>query len=163
MSIARTSCMNNGWKLQDVIDLQDSGLFYGEYESCEYCHHEQIRFVHILHHPNHPNPLRVGCICAERLTNDSITPKKREQALRKRAERRKRWLKRNWIWSQKGNLYLAFTDRETHEKHCVGIMPREDYYKVWIDEDRGTLQYPTQELAQLKIFEVLERRRENNG
>ena len=42
-------------------------------------------------------------------------------------------------------------------------MPMEDYYKVWIDEDRGTLQYPTQELAQLKIFEVLERRRENNG
>lgn len=42
---------HKGWTLPGVTDLQlDEGRAFGEYEDCEFCGHEQIRFVHTLTH-----------------------------------------------------------------------------------------------------------------
>src|SRR5206468_565499 len=50
--------------------------------------------------------IKVGCICAQHLTDDFTNPKLRERDLKGRAGRRLRWPALNWRSSNKGNLYL---------------------------------------------------------
>jgi len=75
-----------GWEWLGVIDLHlDEGMQYGEYEDCEFCWQEQIRYVHIFRHKEWPREIRVGRICAENLTND-YQVEISEQRLRNRAK-----------------------------------------------------------------------------
>src|SRR3954470_6733132 len=54
------------WRAEEVIDLkEEGGLEFEDYESCEVCGHEHIRFVHILSHSDYPTCVRAGVICAE--------------------------------------------------------------------------------------------------
>lgn len=66
---------HKGWMLVECIDLGEG--VYGddeiEYETCEMCHNEKIRYVHILTHPNYPGEIHVGCDCACKMTEDYIT------------------------------------------------------------------------------------------
>src|SRR5438552_4145724 len=94
---------HKGWQLKEVVDLRDEDLAYGEYADCQFCGQEQIRFVHILCHAQYSGDIRVGCMCAEQLTDDYVTPKRKESELRSRAGRRERWLRRKWNLSQKGH------------------------------------------------------------
>ncbi|MGE3829503.1 MAG: hypothetical protein AB7F76_00795 [Parvibaculaceae bacterium] len=59
-----------------------------------------------MSHPGYPSGLDVGCVCAERMEDDYVTPRLREQALRNAAARRKRWLRRVWRVSQLGNPFI---------------------------------------------------------
>lgn len=103
---------HKGWSLAGVLDLQlDEGRAFGEYEQCEFCGQEQIRYVHTLAHDEYPDSIRVGCICAERLTEDYVNPKRREGELRNRAARREKWVKREWKASVKGNRFLGASRR----------------------------------------------------
>jgi len=79
-----------GWTLIDVSDLG------GDMHACEYCANERVRFVHTISHPDYPD-IRVGCICASKLTGDGTACKAREQKLRNKASRYKQWL-RNHPW-----------------------------------------------------------------
>lgn len=73
-----------GWRLQQVEDLGAAT------HECLFCRNERVRYVHVLTHPDHP-PLRVGCICAEKLTGDQATPRLREKEVRNRAKRYATW------------------------------------------------------------------------
>lgn len=78
----REGIPQKGWKEIGVEGLRES-LEYGnpvEYKQCEMCGQEKIRYVHILQHPNFSGELRVGCICAEHMTDDYINPQKKERA-----------------------------------------------------------------------------------
>lgn len=94
---------HKGWYCHDVIDLG-----YGNYSSCEMCGNERIRFVHTMKHPYRiDNPvLEVGCVCAEKMTDDYVKPKEREKALRNKSKRKETWMKKSWPMSRKGNYYL---------------------------------------------------------
>ena len=70
------------------------------------CESTQIRYVHTMEHPDYPETLCVGCVCAEHMEQDYLRPRLREQNLRSKSRRRKTWIKRNWRTSAKGNLYL---------------------------------------------------------
>ena len=48
-----------------IIGEEDLG--YGTYEICQMCGYSEIRYVHIMNHV-HYKPLRVGCICAEKMS-----------------------------------------------------------------------------------------------
>jgi len=52
-----------------------------EMVTCDMCRAAKIRFVHVLRHPDYPSELRVGRLCACRMTNDYATPKRGEAAL----------------------------------------------------------------------------------
>lgn len=67
-----------------------------QYEQCQMCGHEKIRYVHILEHKDFPEELRVGCVCASKLTNDYVKPQERERDLRNRANRRQNFMRREW-------------------------------------------------------------------
>lgn len=99
---------HKGWRCVGVHDLGD-GVGSGEeidYAACEMCGNERIRFVHVMEHPDCDTQCEVGCICAEKLSDDYAGPKRRESAMKNRATRRARWLTRQWRVSAKGNRYL---------------------------------------------------------
>jgi len=70
------------------------------------CESAEIRYVHYMSHPDYPETLSVGCVCAEHMEGDYVRPRLRERALRKKARRRKSWGQREWRTSLAGNAYL---------------------------------------------------------
>lgn len=73
---------------------------------CEMCEVAHVRFVHIMRHSDYPEDLLVGCVCAEKMSEDKVTPKAREKTARNLKVRREKWLSRSWRVSGKGNDYL---------------------------------------------------------
>ena len=73
-----------GWWCHYVDDL-------GAVEAvCVACGTQPIRYAHVLVHDAYAEEIRVGCVCAEVLTNDYVNPKRRQREAQKQAERRKR-------------------------------------------------------------------------
>jgi len=145
---------HRGWSLLDVIDVREGGQREDEtdYETCMMCGNEKIRYVHIVEHAEIDEEFRVGCMCAEKMTNDYVNPAKREKDLRNKASRRKNWSRKNWQLSKKGNLYLKieghllviFTDKKTGK------------FKVMIDETTGVKSFDTIDQAKTAAFNGVE-------
>ena len=93
---------HKGWEWCDVIDLKecatDSEI---EYEQCEMCDNERIRFVHIMKHPEYYRILRVGCVCAEKMSGNYENPQKKENELRNKAKRRYNFNRVQWNFNEK--------------------------------------------------------------
>lgn len=145
---------HKGWKYDKIIDLfYDEGREYGNYENCEWCGHEQIRYVHILYHTDYKCRIKVGCVCAEHLSSDYINPKKREKYLRNRAIRRSRFVENRWLISKKGNFFRSY-----HGYNVVIFLSSDNEYKIKIDNKYGKLKYRTVLDAKNKVFDVIERK-----
>lgn len=99
---------HKGWILVDVIDVREDGQPPDEtdYEKCMMCGNEKIRYVHIVEHNEIEEQYRVGCICAEKLTEDYVNPKEREKELKRKSNERISWIKKKWKISKSGNHYL---------------------------------------------------------
>ena len=91
---------HRGWNCIDVEDLGEP------VQVCEMCEHAEVRYVHKMQHPEYIQTFNVGCVCAERMEEDYVTPKFRERKLKSYASRRSNWLKRKWKVSYGGNLYI---------------------------------------------------------
>ena len=89
---------HRGWQLKDVIDIREEGQAEWEtdYETCMMCGNEKIRYVHIVTHEEVCEEFRVGCNCAERMTEDYLNPERRERELRNRANRKTNWKNKQW-------------------------------------------------------------------
>lgn len=83
---------HKGWHCVDVVDLRADGESADEtdYATCQMCGNEQIRYVHVMAHPDLEDHFEVGCVCAEKMSDDYEGPKRRETRLRNRAVRRTR-------------------------------------------------------------------------
>ena len=81
-----------GWECTGVEDLEDGR------ETCEMCETREIRFVHTMAHPDYPDELRCGCICAGYMEQDLVGARKREKSARLRGARRSHWLGRRWLY-----------------------------------------------------------------
>jgi hypothetical protein len=81
---------HKGWTCVDVVDLRADGGPAGEtdYATCQMCGNEKIRYVHIMEHPDLDEHFDVGCVCAEKMSDDYEGPRRREARLRNRAARR---------------------------------------------------------------------------
>jgi len=82
-------------------DLED------DRETCEMCEVAEIRYVHIMTHPEQAASLRVGCVCAEHMEQDYTGPRLRERRL----VRRGKWLRRRWWLTYSGTGYYLNTDQ----------------------------------------------------
>jgi hypothetical protein len=89
-----------GWNCVDVDDLGEPS------QVCEMCETQDIRYVHVMEHPDYPDLLNVGCVCAERMEEDYVRPKEREKRLKRVARRRSAWAQRKWFMSRQGNPYI---------------------------------------------------------
>ena len=98
---------HKGWTCVDVIDLAE-GIDETEsipYEQCEMCGNEKIRYAHVMSHPDYPDEIYVGCVCAEKMTGDYVNPRRCENELRNRAQRRKNFKKAQWRFNPAKGTY----------------------------------------------------------
>jgi len=79
----------------------DNGL--GSF-TCQHCPKTGIRFEHELQHKSTGELIRVGCVCAERLTGDFRGPKANEVALKGRLRKLRVFIE-HWRLSAKGNPF----------------------------------------------------------
>ena len=118
------SVPKRGWKCDDVEDLGA-----GKYQTCAMCDRAHIRFVHLMAHPDHDGMIEAGCVCAGYMEGDHEAPELREKRAKSIAAKRKRWLKRTWNRSEKGNIWL-----KAHGTH-VTIFRSGDGFKACIAPD----------------------------
>lgn len=150
---------HKGWVLFDVEDVRLDGqisMAYAPYETCDACGREEIRYVHILEHRNYDRQIRVGCNCAEKLTDDYINPSARERELRNRASRYANWFNREWKSTLSGNIRLK---TEGHEL-LIYRDKKTGKYRVKIDETFGKKHFDTKVDAKEAAFKGIERLRE---
>ena len=145
---------HKGWKLIDVIDLKEhfDEDYEIEYEHCMMCGHQGIRYVHLVTHENIAEEYRVGCDCAEKMTNDYLNPGKLEKELKNRASRKKNWIKKEWKETVNGNNYLRI------ESHFLLIYKDKisKKYKVKIDETFGKKEFDSLIEAKIATFNGIE-------
>jgi hypothetical protein len=141
-----------GWSCVDVIDIRpnDEPIPKDEYETCEMCGNHPIRYVHVMEHDEYEEPLNVGCVCAERMSDDYVNPKSREKRLKSRATRRRNWLSLKWKTSKKGNPYL--------KKDGMILTVFADQFRpgMWgygVGGDFSVEKYDSQDAAKLALFE----------
>ena len=91
---------HKGWACVGSEDLEEPS------QLCEMCESVEIRYAHFMQHPDYPESLTVGCVCAEHMEGDYVNPRQREKRLKGLARRRQSWSKRQWRLSGKGNPYL---------------------------------------------------------
>jgi hypothetical protein len=120
------------------------------------CESQEIRYVHFMEHPDYPDTLQVGCVCAEHMSGDYIGPKRREKALQSAARRRATWLTRNWRVSAKGNDWLrtdGFHITVFRKDGAWGGSIRDEKYERPVRFLRR--RYPTSERAKLAAFDAM--------
>ncbi len=151
---------HKGWILEDVIDIREDGQSVEEtdYETCMMCNNEKIRYVHVVSHKDFGKRLKVGCVCAEKMTNDYVNPKKHEKKLRNKANRRNNFLEKDWKINKKGNLYLIING------HHVLIYKenKTEKFKCKIGEKFGNKKFDTIELAKVAVFNGIEYYKKKN-
>ena len=141
---------HTGWQCVGVDDLDEPNVV------CEMCETQKIRYVHRMEHPDYPESLSVGCYCAERMETDRQGPRRREQALKNAANRRSRWLSRQWRVSGKGNAFL-----NTDGMNIVIFRKRPGVWRGRI-KDRlsgesvtSKKTYPSEDAAKLAAFDAM--------
>lgn len=78
------------------------------YEVCELCGCQQVRFVHVMSHPDFYETISVGCVCAGIMEGDLCAAKDRERNLKNRLNRRKSYMKKQWKEVRPGQYYLLY-------------------------------------------------------
>jgi hypothetical protein len=92
---AKAGVPHTGWECVSVDDLGEPLLV------CEMCEFREIRYVHCMRHPDYPEVLDVGCVCAGKMEADPEDAKRRERDMKNLARRRAKWLDR-WKVSANG-------------------------------------------------------------
>lgn len=103
---------HKGWT---CVDIEDLGEPLAE---CEMCESQTIRYVHHMEHPEYPDVLQVGCVCAGHMEGNLAASRAREASMKGRAAKRKRWTTRAWKVSVKGNPHI------TADGYRITVYPR---------------------------------------
>jgi hypothetical protein len=121
------------------------------------CEVQEIRYVHTLEHPDYPQVLRVGCICAMNMEGDYVGPRQREDRLKRRAMRKVSWPTRyGWRKSKNGNPWIKVGGWR------VGVFRRGAGWGFWCRWGEGAPvwsrrnDYTSEREAKLALFDQLE-------
>ena len=140
---------HKGWTCVDIEDLGSPD------HVCEMCELADVRYVHLMEHPDYPGALRVGCICAGHMEENLVGARKREDAFKAKQKRRARWLTREWQTSRAGNQYL------NADGFNVVVFPVDDAWGARIlDRETGRLRAleracVTERHAKLAAFDAM--------
>ena len=104
---SRIGVPHKGWRCIDVLDLGEDAENIEEidYQQCEMCGNEKIRYVHVMKHTEYQEILHVGCVCAEKMSGDYENPRKREKTLRNKAIRRRNFNRVEWKFNASKKTY----------------------------------------------------------
>lgn len=100
---------HRGWKYDienPIIDV--AGEDPGNYQTCEMCGNERVRYIHVMTHPDFSRPLHVGCICAEKMTQDYTNPRRYEANFKNKQKRKITFMKKEWTRNRKGNSVIKY-------------------------------------------------------
>ncbi len=143
------------WRCMEVADLWEKHTGR-EHVTCEMCGGARIRFVHILEHDDFDEILGVCVDCSQRMTGDTVNPRKVEAEVRRKSEARDRWLAGHWYLSARDNLV-------TNESGVnMGVFPVKFKHGMWsfrMGERFFKGMYPSAEQAKYALFEELWRYR----
>lgn len=159
----RVGLPHKGWRYVGIEDLGEE-VMEGEdipYEKCEMCGNENIRYVHILSHPEYKEEIRVGCVCASKMTENYTDPGRNEKELLNRSKRRTSFLRREWKKTDKG-----FTLRYKGENITI-VLSR---YGLWgvVFQNQWRWEYHGKKIrdvktAKLVAFDLFDELHEPNG
>jgi len=145
---------HKGWILVDVIDVRDDGQPADEtdYEKCMMCGNEKIGYWLMVEQKGLDGKYRVGCICAEKMTEDYINPREREKELKRKSNERISWVKKKWKTSKSGNTFriidgnnlVVFNDKITGKYKCI------------INDKFGSVTYNDLSAAKIGLFKKME-------
>jgi len=143
---------HKGWQCETVYDVREDGASQDDtaYEVCQMCGNVPIRFVHVMSHSEYPEDMNVGCICAQKMSDDYVGPERSETALRNRAVRRKKWLTRTWRVSSKGNDFLNV------DGYNIVISPDKYHEGKWgyrLDGKLSRKRFSSKDQAKLAAFD----------
>lgn len=143
-----------GWTSENVSDVRADGQSVEDtdYEICMMCNKEKIRYVHELSHPEVDEIFKVGCDCAEKMTEDYLNPKKRENEVRNKSNRRSTFLKKDWGKNSKGNYTLSYKGH----RFTIFNDKWSSKYKCVIDKQIGVHKFDTIDQAKSAIFDGIE-------
>lgn len=99
----------DGWYCDDVIDIEEENSSDGLY-TCELCGCTRVRFIHVMHHDDYFEDIKVGCICAGIMEGDVLASKERERLMKNRAKRRSNFPNRKWKENRYGGFSLKYQD-----------------------------------------------------
>jgi|UPI000687FACC hypothetical protein len=89
---------HKGWTWVGIEDLEDNKV------TCEMCEAREVRYAHYMCHPDYPETLLCGCICAGHMEGNLARAEERDRRMINAARRRANWLTRSgWHSSGKGN------------------------------------------------------------
>lgn len=149
---------HKGWECVAVIDLADECCDGDdiEYEQCEMCGNEKIRFVHIMRHPEWSDELHVGCVCAEKMTDDYVNPRRVEKELRNRAARRTNFNKVEWHYNPAKGTY----SKKYKGEHITIVPSKYGTFgvffagnRIWDIDGRKIRDFDTAEKVAFDVFE----------
>lgn len=140
---------HSGWRCVDIEDLGEPC------QRCEMCEAQEIRYVHYMEHDQYPETLKVGCICSGNMEGDLTRAIKRDDLMKSRSGKRKRWLSRIWKISKKGNEYLKADGYITtvffQQKKWKALIKSEDgSFEIWSKRT-----YESKEEVKLSAFDYI--------
>lgn len=127
------------------------------------CGNERIRYAHIMVHPEFPRELHVGCVCAEKMSNDYVNPRKFETALKNARIRRNNFNKAQWRFNEAKKTYSKkykgeyITIMQSHYGNWGIFFSNQ---KVWEHEGRRIQSFEEAEAIAFSIFEEYHTTRE---
>lgn len=142
---------HKGWHCVDIEDLGEPQI------ECEMCESQTIRYVHQMEHPNYPEVIEVGCVCAGHMEGDIAAARTREASMKSRTGKRKRWLNRKWQLSSKGNHWIKV------DGFRITVYPRGERWAATVSSDDNSLvqhsrrNYKTEDQAKLAAFDHITR------
>lgn len=101
----------HGWECVGIEELD------GLDEICQMCEVKEIRFVHIMEHPDGLS-LGAGCVCAGKMEGSPTASSRRERLHRNCSKRLANWMDHTWKEHPSGTL-----TRTKHGCRCV-LIPR---------------------------------------
>ena len=135
-----------GWAYGEVVDLFETGDVHGNGAAqinthCQMCGEKQIRFVHVLHHRDCNHAMRVGCVCAGKMTGDTNGAQSRERKQKSRSNLQKKWSK---LPQWKDKSIASFLDKTKNGKKVeIMLINLGDGWKVSLKTDHTTHSIPT--------------------
>lgn len=140
------------WKCLDVVDGETDDFV------CELCDCRKVRYIHVMVHPEYDGEIQVGCICAGIMEGDLIAAKERDNAARRKSQRRANFCKKKWTekseneWSVRYKQHYVVIKRDAFRSR--------DFYKISIDTEQyqwwDNRRIETLEDAKLCVFELID-------
>lgn len=154
MSYKKQNFPRDGWSCINVVD-------HGEaIARCDACGRHRIRHAHMLTHPQWPQTIECGCICAGKLEGDIAKAKRREKIIHRRSARRHKWtdhkqwnLLPNGVWKNDGQGWQSIIYptpngwaglvrhlKIDYEYHCPGNFKEVDEARLAVFDARTKIE-----------------------